>query len=386
MTIDPFRKPRPARHAEHGVVYRNEAEFAGWPFLGGLWQPAAGDVVAAFTRNDCVYRSGDDIHHDALSVSRGRVSIIRSPDGGATWDAGSARTIFDMATTAEQIAAAGDAAEAAAAAVDLRSPDTLILSGAIPAHFVPDARPWICLSPDGGRSWRRPVLLPMGGLHSLSGHGSVCARADGVGLIALTRVTPDGWTRRPLLYASADGGRTWQFLSFITPEQDDGSAVSARQGSPRFGARRYFYPRPLPLRDGRILASMRAQRDPTGVLWTEMFASEDGGRTWAFLSRVNDWGAPGDIVEMADGRIVCVYGYRLPPFGIRARVSLDGGRRWGSEIVLRDDGGSWDLGYPRVIEASPGTLLTVYYFNSRDDLIQLDGGVRHIARTLFAPD
>ena len=66
---------------------------------------------------------------------------------------------------------------------------------------------------------------------------------------------------------------------------------------------------------------------------------------------MNDWGAPGDLVRMRDGRIVCVYGYRLPPFGVRARFSEDDGRTWGRELILRDDGGSWDLGYPR----SPST-------------------------------
>ena len=386
MITERFRPPRPAEGADHGVVYRNESEFAGWPFLGGFWHCRNGDLVAAFTRNDCVYTSPDDVHHDLLSVSRGRVSTIRSRDGGVTWNADSVRTVFDMVRSAEDIAADGPSTYLAEEPVDFRDPDVLVLSGAVPAHFVPTARPWISISADGGESWRRPVILPMGGLHSLSGQGSVSARADGLGMIALTSVTPDGWTRRPLVYASADGGGTWSFLSFITPEQDDGSAVSARQGSPRFGAHRYFYPRPLPLRDGRILCSMRSQRDPTSILWTEMFESADGGRTWRFLSRVNDWGAPGDIVETADGRIVCVYGYRLPPFGIRARVSEDGGQTWGSEIILREDGGSWDLGYPRVIEVEPNRLLTIYYMNTRDDPIQLNGGVRHIARTIFTPD
>ena len=162
--------------------------------------------------------------------------------------------------------------------------------------------------------------------------------------------------------------------------------MSAKQGSPRFGAHRTFYPRPLPLKDGRILASLRSQRDPTCILWTEVHASDDGGRTWRFLSRVNDWGAPGDLVQMADGRIVCVYGYRLAPFGIRYRVSGDGGRTWGSEIILREDGGSWDLGYPRIIEVTPGRLLTVYYINLKDDPVQLNGGVRHIACSEFSPD
>jgi hypothetical protein len=89
---------------------------------------------------------------------------------------------------------------------------------------------------------------------------------------------------------------------------------------------------------------------------------------------------------MADGRVACVYGYRLPPFGIRARLSDDSGATWGSELILRGDGGSWDLGYPRVTEIEPGRLLTVYYMNRKDDPIQLNGGVRHIAQTVFSPD
>ena len=89
---------------------------------------------------------------------------------------------------------------------------------------------------------------------------------------------------------------------------------------------------------------------------------------------------------MKDGRVVCAYGYRVKPWGIRARVSEDGARTWGPEIILRDDGGSWDLGYPRVVEVSGGRLLSVYYINLRDDPIQLNGGVRHIAQTVFTPD
>ena len=139
------------------------------------------------------------------------------------------------------------------------------------------------------------------------------------------------------------------------------------------------------LPDGHILASVRCQRDPTSILWTEIFQSDDGARTWHFLSRVNDWGAPGDLVRMRDGRLVCVYGYRLPPFGVRARISEDDGRTWGRELILRDDGGSWDLGYPRITAHEAGKVLAVYYINRRDDPIQMNGGVRHIAKTIFTP-
>jgi len=39
------------------------------------------------------------------------------------------------------------------------------------------------------------------------------------------------------------------------------------------------------------------------------------------------------------------------------------GRPWGSDVVLRRDGGNWDLGYPRTVQRPDGKLVTVYYFN-----------------------
>ena len=89
-----------------------------------------------------------------------------------------------------------------------------------------------------------------------------------------------------------------------------------------------------------------------------------------------------------------VYGSRLPPAGLRAVVSEDEGATWGPEIVIRNDGGSWDVGYPRAWEAAPGKIGAIYYFNSKDDPMQVKpvgtlwgaGGVRFIARSFFSVD
>ena len=50
------------------------------------------------------------------------------------------------------------------------------------------------------------------------------------------------------------------------------------------------------------------------------------------------------------------------PYGIRARLSIDSGTSWGDEIILRDDGGHWDLGYVRSVELPCGDVVSVYYF------------------------
>jgi hypothetical protein len=374
------------RDAEHGIVYRNDREFCGWPFICGFWTTADGDHVVAFQRKPCDYADPADVHHDEVAKVGPKIVTLRSTDNGASWDTRNPGLLYDLSSSDADLLSAPSQDYADEPPLDFADRNVLVASGATPDYFRPHSNAWIRVSADGGRTWRRPIVAPKLGFPSLSGHASAIVRPDGVSLVFMTAVSDDGWKRRPVVYRSVDDGTRWTFLSAMTPVVDDGAADSERSVGLRFAAHRYFYPRGIALPDGRILASMRCQRDPTSVLWTEIFESDDGGRTWRFLSRVNDWGAPGDLVRMHDGRIVCVYGYRLPPFGVRARVSEDDGRRWGREWVLRDDGGSWDLGYPRVVEHEPGRLLTVYYMNRRDDPVQMNGGVRHIAQTVFTPE
>jgi hypothetical protein len=383
---DRFAPPTRARDAEHSIVYRSDREFAGWPFISGFWTTADGHYVVAFKKKESAYRAPEDVHHDEVAKVGPKMVTLRSHDKGRSWDPNSLRILYDLAANQDEMFAGQPQDYAMEPRLDFTDKDVLVASGATPDYFRPHSRAWIRASVDGGHTWRRPILAPNVGLPSLSGHASSLVRPDGVSLIFMTTVSADGWKRRPVVYASVDGGAFWTFVSVMTPNADDGAAASDRNVGLRFGAHRYFYPRGILLPDGRIVASVRCQRDPTSLLWTEIFESGDGGRTWRFLSRVNDWGAPGDLVRMADGRLACVYGYRLPPFGVRARLSEDGGKTWGREIIIRDDGGSWDLGYPRVVEREPGQLLTVYYMNCKDDPIQMNGGVRHIAQTIFTPE
>jgi hypothetical protein len=201
-------------------------------------------------------------------------------------------------------------------------------------------------------------------------------------------VEKDNTNRRPLVYGSTNDGKEFHFMSYIVPKRDPWGLADGNYTDPSvaFVGHRWFYPRGYMLANGRILCTVRCQRDPTGVMWSEVYHSDDGGETWDFLSRINDFGAPVNLVMMPDGRIVAVYGYRLMPSGIRACVSEDNGKTWGPEIVVRDDGGSWDVGYPNSWYAGDGMIGTLYYFNSKFDKVQANGGVRHIQRSLFSID
>lgn len=372
-------------NVEHGIVWRSETEFCGWPHYCGLWRVANGDLVVSFKRIANDYDDQAAISHNKLTYQQGELYTIRSSDNGRTWDPETFQPVHRLNITAEEIEALGPRNFEPEGPLDFSNPDTIILSGAVPALFKPNSQAWLRASDDGGKTWRRPILLPLEGLPSLTGNSASMRRADGMHLMGLTVTREEGWTNQPIIYASPDGIH-WHFLSCIVPVADDGTAVSDRKGPFIFGAIRYIYPKLIPLADGRILCGIRYQRAADSIIWTEVHESLDGGRTWSFLSRVNDWGAPGAIVEMQDGRIACVYGYRMPPYGVRARTSEDGGKTWGPEQILRADGGSWDLGYPLIIEHEPGRILAVYYMNLATDPQQMNGGVRHIAWTDFKPE
>jgi len=375
--------PPRAAAAEHGVVYRREDEFAAWPFYCGLWRTGDGSVVAGFKRVPTDY---DDVDHYSLVNKPGQMVVIRSADGGRTWDDSSVVVVHDMAITSEEELPAGRSDDwSDLPPLDFTDPDTLVMGGGIPKLMaVEGTRAWVRASTDGGRTWRPHRLLPNWNLPGLSlpGTSMYSVRADGVMLFGAHAWAPGAQNPQPVVYACPDG-RDFLYLGSIVPE----APASPFWPWGRFASARNIYPRVIVLPDGRALASLRTERDPRGDFWTDVHESLDGGRTWRWLSRVNDWGAPGDLVPMADGRVVCVYGYRLGERpGIRYRVSEDGGASWGQEYVLRDDGASWDLGYPRAIEVEPGVLLTHYWINLAEE--RADGrrdGVRHIAWSRFRP-
>jgi hypothetical protein len=222
--INRFAPAVRARDTEHSIVYRNNREFAGWPFISGFWVTAEGHYLVAFKKKDAAYAKPEDVHHDEVAKVGPKMVTLRSRDKGRNWDPDSLQVLYDLSIDQEKLFS-GPQDYSGEAPIDFTDPNVLVASGATPDYFRPHSRAWIRVSTDGGRAWR-------------------------------------------------------------------------------------------------------------------------------FLSRVNDWGAPGDIVRMADGRIARVYGYRLPPYGLRARLSDDDGRTWGREIILRDDGGSWDIGYPASSSAS----------------------------------
>ena len=395
---------RRAKDVEHAIVYRRESEFASHPYVRGFWETAAGHLIGNFSLATVDYRGDPNLlAHTGLVRSAGgrRAVTVRSEDRGRTWNVWNEdknRPSNDVMAPRPGIdGKPGSLAEIAP--VDYLNKDVLVsnfnyqymtqdhlvrdfLTSARTLIEAPDRQVFFRVSKDSGRTWSRSAAVPLDGFDSLAAVESATVRPDGRCLLFLNGVK-QGDTSRPVVFRSTDDGTSFRFLSYVTPKDD-----------PQFKGVNQMYPRGLVLPSGRILCTLRVDRDWAGEMWTLVYKSDDGGDTWQFLSRISEYGAPAAPLRLKDGRLVMVYGYRLEP-SIRAVVSEDEGRTWGPQIVVRDDGGSWDLGYPRAWEAAPGKIGTIYYYNTKDDPVQVQpaagsnwgaGGVRFIARSFFSVD
>ena len=365
---------RPAQ-ARHLVVFRRDDLCANWPFVGGLWRWEDGEIAVSFSTRESAYQSTWDTGHGYIE-RYGEQRMARSFDDGETWPEEEVQVLYTKPDMYQRLAFDTQAREPVS--LDYTDPDTILR-----CHYVSDGIDdqnlrvsFVMGSRDRGRTWPQgPVRVKVAHLGGIQGLSSYVVREDGLVLLFA-----EGWHEaaasrewRCFIFASDDGGVWWYYYNALPADEEAGYI--------------YCHPGPVLLPGGRMLCAQRKQYKGTmrcsHVLLSE---SEDGGRNWTLLGRLNDYGATPHLLRLRDGRILCTYERRMPPFGIRARLSEDEvGRAWGPEIILRDDGGSPDLGYSRSCQRADGSIMTFYYFNTADDPIQFHGGVRHIAATIWTP-
>ena len=232
---------------------------------------------------------------------------------------------------------------------------------------------YIVKSKDGGNSWKGPIippsckdeaaLDPFGKPVAAYNRGAMCEGKDGrVFWVVASNSSPTPGKSATHLMISADKGETWKYSCPVAQDEK----VTFNESS--------IYETPK----GDLVVFMRtADFDDH----TTMARSTDGGKKFQPWEDTGFQGHPHYALRLPDKRVLLVYGYRHPPFGIRARV-LDPectDAKTAEEIVLRDDGGNQDLGYPWATMLSKNRALVVYYFNQAN-------GTRHIAGTVVGLD
>jgi hypothetical protein len=218
---------------------------------------------------------------------------------------------------------------------------------------------------DRGRHWQGPFRLPDMGTPGIAARTDLIVEGRHACLAFLTAAKSNGQEGRPFCARTADGGKTWEFVAWIGPEPE-GYAIM---------------PSTVRLSGEELLTVIRCS-DGTRS-WLAAYRSRDHGRHWTAQARPvaeTGEGNPASLISLRDGSLCVTYGVRSRPYRMCARISRDRGESWSREIVLRDDGSSRDIGYPRSVQRPDGKIVTVYYFSDA-----ATGPERYIAATLWDP-
>lgn len=209
-------------------------------------------------------------------------------------------------------------------------------------------RPVVSRSADGGKNWRVSTAFPDGqDGQRLVPFGNIVPGADGNLRVAAYSFSHGRKPRVDTCYSviSRDGGITWAIQSVIgTPAANETDL--------------------LHLGGGRWLAAARNLGDPGASGHSiDLYASEDDAGTWTKGARVTEpLEHPGDLLKLADGRIVLAYGDRRPGHhGVAIKVSGDQGRSWSAPVAITRGVQTRDTGYPSTVQLADGTLVTAYY-------------------------
>ena len=258
---------------------------------------------------------------------------------------------------------------------------------------------WAFIRPDGIPNLKEPYFGHDGGVIFLGGY---TLRSEGRGkmwqgplypasvppetrLDALGRPLPA--YNRGALYEGQDGRIFWAVA--VADEADAPRQTSVHLLTSEDKGNTWDYSCPIASDDTVIFNETSMYETPKGdivaFLRTAHFddqaciaRSTDGGKSFQPWQSMGFQGHPLHALRLPDNRVLLTYGYRHEPLGIRARVLNPECTDFATapEIVLRDDGGTTDIGYPWSVQLDEKRVLVVYYFN-------LEGGPRHIAGTIL---
>lgn len=364
----------------HITVYKNPNLYVAFPSIVRL---PNGELLVSFREaGELSVRSAREGKHTHLDPDV-RVCLVRSTDNGETWDPATKTAIYDegLDPGASLVVLSDGVLLAALNQMWQLVPQARRheIKGTLHRHeprlgFV--GRVTGCCtrrSYDGGRTWSRELIpVPLG-------HDADVACDARTAPMEL----PDG----SLIWSLSDDKTTRTLRTWVVHSWDRGASWGdarlvasdpAGDHSPFTGIG-FTEPHILSIGDGRIIALHRTHpNDSPGEGYLYQSLSTDWGLNWRPAVRTPMWGHPPHLLRLSSGVILCTYGHRRPPYGVRACFSHDNGQTWDieHEVILRDDGLGRDLGYPYSVQLPDDTILTVYYFYGEDQ-------IRHIAGTFW---
>ena len=330
----------------HITIYSQAGRYGGWPANHGVWS-WGDEIVVGFSAAYYQWIGPDRHPYDRSKPEE--PYLAHTADGGETWAIEPAPS---LAPPEGMYTASGEGRKASelTEAIDFLRPGFCMTFRMTDAQ---KGRSWFFYSYDRGKTWKGPFDFPMLGQKAIMARTDYLVNGQRDAMVFLTSAKAAGGEGRTFMAQTKDGGLHWEFVAWTVPDPGEGFTIM---------------PSTVRLSKTDLVTAVRHEDSHRkGPNWIDVYGSHDDGKTWQYISRPapdtgDHSGNPPSMVRLRDGRLAITYGHRSPPFEIRGRLSSDGGRTWGKEIVLRGDAGSWDIGYTRTAQRADGKLVTSYYW------------------------
>ncbi len=358
------KKQLTAEEPRHVKVYFEKGMFGGWPANHGIWSWGQ-EILVGFGMG---YYKDQGLNHHIDREKPEIPMLARSLDGGETWsieDPGAKGYLLTEGGYLHGVTRPGvtiPPLRESEGGIDFTHPDFALT---VRTNSIHAGIGRIFYSYDRGRTWEGPFRLPSFDTPGIAPRTDYILDDKQTCTLFITAAKANGREGRPLCVRTTDSGKTWEFVSWIGPEPEGFSIMPAS----------------LRLSDTDILVTVRVRE--AARRWIGTYLSTDNGAGWEYLNEaVPDAGVgnPPAMIELQDGRICLLYGYRAEPYSIRAVLSGDKGRTWSDPITLRDDGAGRDIGYVRAIQRPDGKVVAVHYFTD-----EATGPERYIGATIWSP-
>jgi hypothetical protein len=337
----------------HVTVAAEKGQFFGWPANGGAW--AWGDEIVVIFQQGKM-NTAEKGHLIDRSIPQIDVHA-RSLDGGKTWKLEKDYQFICNQNTVKKLETP----------IDFKHENFAFrfqLTG------IKGGKSYFFYSYDRCKTWNGPYELPLFGEAFVSAR--TCTLIEGThemrAFVSGAPQTGEEFGTHVFLIRTQDGGLNWEKVADVGPLSHPDKW--------------YIMPSVARISENELVCGLRFVDRDKKIYGNEYWGTLDNGKTWQFRSMLPIGSTPPSLEYLSGDRLVVLYGQRDgKTTGINARLSRDRGKTWGDEIVFRNDGGSFDLGYTRNVFRTDGKGVLMYYFTLKDPLQD-----RTIEATIWNPD